>query len=305
MRSAGISVQSSLVVVAIGLAGAGRRAAQVYAPYLASCSAARFAGIWARSPDAMGKLAANYGVPAYERFDDLLEHCGAVAFAIAPAAQAEYAPIAARRGKAVLLERPVASDLSGCEQVVEAVDASGVVSQVALVWRFASAVRRFLRTDAPQVHPVGGAGKVVSGVLAAGSGASSWRIERGVLKEHGPDLVDLLDAALGPVVGVDAHGDPRGWVGLQLEHQVGHFAEASLYATSAPGLHRADVEVFGPGGAADIDCVAAVGELTYQTMFREFAEAVEARTSPELDVHRGLHLQRVIEAAETNLITRL
>jgi hypothetical protein len=37
-------------------------------------------------------------------------------------------------------------------------------------------------------------------------------------------------------------------------------------------------------------------------MIQEFAEAVVRGNSHELDVHRGMHLQRVLEAAETDLL---
>jgi hypothetical protein len=37
-------------------------------------------------------------------------------------------------------------------------------------------------------------------------------------------------------------------------------------------------------------------------MFAEFAQAVERGTTPDLDVQRGLHLQRVVEEAQTDLI---
>jgi predicted dehydrogenase len=47
------------VTVTIGLAGAGRRAADVHAPSLASCPGARFAGIWAPRAQAASAPADN------------------------------------------------------------------------------------------------------------------------------------------------------------------------------------------------------------------------------------------------------
>jgi predicted dehydrogenase len=37
-------------------------------------------------------------------------------------------------------------------------------------------------------------------------------------------------------------------------------------------------------------------------MFREFAHAVQTGEAPALDVYRGLHVQRVVEAADTDLL---
>jgi hypothetical protein len=123
-----------------------------------------------------------------------------------------------------------------------------------------------------------------------------------VLRSLGSHLIDLLDAALGRVGAVRAHGDRHGWMGLLLEHSAGRFSEASLNATAAEGSERADVEVFGSGGAADIDCLGAVGQEAFDTMFLEFAQAVERGVPHELDVRRGLHLQQVIERAEDDLL---
>lgn len=286
--------------VAIGLAGAGRRAAEAHAPLLASSPHVRFAGVWGRTPGLAQQLAWVYGVTAYTRYADLLDHCDAVTFAVPPGPQASLATTAVRRGRAVLLDLPIGGDLAEAEQLVDAVDEAGVTSQVALTWRYSKAVRAFLMGAVPQVRPLGGSGRLVSCALARSPQSQQGRLERGVLLDQGPDLVDLLDAALGRVVGVRAHGDPLGWVGLLLEHAGGRFSEASLCATADVEPARAKVEVFGPGGAAAVDC-ADVGPDTYDTMICEFANAVEHRTAHALDARHGLHLQEVLSRAETDL----
>jgi predicted dehydrogenase len=291
-----------VVALTVGLVGTGRRASQVHAPTLAGSADVEFGGIWGRTAAAARALAERYDVPVYDRFDALLERCDAVAFAVPPAVQAELAADAARHGKAILVERPIAGDLAGADELALAVERAGVVSQVALMWRYSPAVRTFLRTAVPKTAPVGGAGRLVSGVLAPGSGVSAWRTERGVLRDQAPDLLDLLDAALGPIAGVRAHGDPQGWVGLLLEQPIGHWSEVSLYALAPPGTRRAQVEVFGPEGHADLDCSDIVGPLTYERMYQEFAAAARDGTGHELDVRRGRHIQQVVEAAETDLM---
>ena len=74
-----------------------------------------------------------------------------------------------------------------------------------------------------------------------------------------------------------------------------------MSATAPRGVLRADVEIFGPGGAAALDCVGVVGPAAYRTMYAEFAAAVECQVTPALDVEHGLHLQRVIESADTDI----
>jgi predicted dehydrogenase len=285
----------------IGLVGSGRRAAYSHAPAIVATPETELAGVWSRSPEAAQSLAYRYDVPAARTFDELLDRCEAIALALPPAVQPEFAAIASRRGKAVLLERPVAADLAGAEELARAVQVAGVVSQIALMWRYSATVRQFLDSQVPATYPEGATGKVISGALAAPR-ARAWQVHRGVLMDQGVDLVDLLDAALGPIVSIRAHGDLQGWIGLQLEHQVGRFSEASMYATAEAGVNLATVEVFGPGGAAEVDCASVVDADSFRTLYQEFAEAVKKGAAPELDANRGLRLQHMIEAAETELL---
>jgi predicted dehydrogenase len=289
------------VAVRIGLAGAGRRAVAAHAPALAECREAEFAGVWAPRPDAARSLAGQHGVRAYTSFEELLGQCDAVAFAVPPAAQPTLGGLAAGRGRAVLLETPIAGDLAGAQELALAVEAAKVISQVALIWRYAFAVRDFLAVGVPRTHPQGGSGRLVTAAFAPGSSVPAWRIELGLLRSFGPWLVDLLDAALGPVGAVSAHGDPQGWLGLKLEHTQGRFSDASLTATATLDSQSADIEIFGSGGVAEVDAEAALAPEVFGTMYREFAQAVSRGEPHELDVQRGLRLQQVIEAADADL----
>ena len=290
------------MTVTIGLVGAGRRAARVHAPALDGSPDLHFAGIWARTPGPVRELAGRHRVRPFDRFTDLLDHCDAVAFAVPPPVQAELAAAAAQRGKPVFLERPMAGDVAGAEELAEAVQRSKVISQIGLAWRYSTEVRRFLSIEVRRVRPDGGAGRIVSGSHRHGGSVSAWRTERGVLRDQGVDLLDLLEAVLGPIVGVRAHGDRQGWVGLMLDHQSGRFSEASMSAAAAPEVLRAEVEIFGPGGGAALDCTRASGPHVYRAMYREFADAIRNGRAPALDARHGLHLQRVIESAETDVI---
>ena len=288
------------MAIAIGLVGAGRRAAEVHAPAIAACPEARFAGVWARSPGPTQALAAQYGVPACGRFEDLLDHCEAVVFAVPPPVQPYLAEVAAGQDKALLLERPVAGDLAGAERLAEA--AGPTVSQLALLWRYSATVRHFLTDAVPKTFPKGASGLVVT---TAPPDPRPWRRGLSVLRgDLGPDLLDLLDAALGRVIGVHAHGQPTGWFGMMFEHEGGTYSEVSMYTSPEPVRERAEIEVFGSGGVAAVDGVAAVGREAVDTMYREFADVAGHRRRHELDAARGLHLQQVIEAVESDLLHR-
>jgi predicted dehydrogenase len=274
----------------------------VHAPAIAECPDVTFAGVWARGTESARALAEKHGVQAYEHLNELLRACDAVAFAVPPVVQAELGAFAAQAKKAVLLEVPIGGDQYGAEALTEAVLLNKVVSQVALTWRYTTAVRTFLATEVPRTHPQGGVGRVV--VRARDRFVSPWWMERGVLFGVGPHLVDLLDAALGPVAIVRAHGEPDGWLGMLLEHGHDRFSEASLLATTGDEPIRAGVEIFGPGGAASVDPAAGVGPDTWLTMYREFAAAVQSGTPHELDVQRGLHVHHIVEEADTDLVRR-
>lgn len=272
----------------------------VHAPVLAAGPETRLSGVWARRPEAAERLASRHDAPAFGHLEELFDNCEAVAFCVPPAVQADLAPQAAMAGKALLLEKPLADDLAGAQRVVEAVRSAGVPSMVVLSWRYSAAVRDFLEA-ARTFSAAGGRGTFISGALLGGQFATPWRLERGALLDVGPHVIDLLDAALGPVTDVQAHGDSLGWVGLLLEHESGVMSEVSLSAAVPLQPHRAGVELYGPNGVHEIDCVTAVGASAFATLRAELADTVARGGGHPLDVSRGLHLQRILDAAEKQL----
>jgi len=286
--------------VAVGLIGAGPWASLVHAPVLASSPHTRLAGVWARRADAAAELATRHETDAVATVDELFERCEAVAFAVPPDVQAELAVRAARAGKHLLLEKPIAGDLAAAEHLASAVQEAGVRSVVVLSWRYASSVRAFL--DATYTFDaIGGRGVFVSGALLGGMFATPWRLERGPLLDLGPHVVDLLDAALGPVRNVRAAANGLDWVELVLQHEGGLVSSASLCATSAVQPHRAGVELYSQSGVLEIDCATAVGPEAFATLAEELATTIRSGNDHPLDVHRGLHLQRVLANAEAQL----
>ena len=286
--------------VSVGLVGAGPWASLVHAPVLAAHPRTRLAGVWARRPEAAAELANKHGTTAFDSVDALLDACDAVAFAVPPDVQADLAVRAAAAGKHLLLEKPIAGDLAAAEGLADAVDAAGVGSMVVLSWRYGASVRAFL-DEARAFDAIGGRGLFVSGALLGGMFATPWRLERGPLLDLGPHVVDLLDAALGPVTHVHADGDLLGWVDLALHHESGAVSSAALCASSALQPHRAGVELYSRAGVLEIDCTSAVGADAFATLADELATMVQSGGRHPLDVHRGLHLQRVLAQAEAQL----
>jgi predicted dehydrogenase len=258
------------------------------------------AGIWARRPEAADRLATHHATVACASFEELLDRCDALSFAVPPDVQAHLGAAGARAGKALLLEKPVALDLAGAEHLARAVDDAGVVTQLVLTWRYADPVRTFL-AEAADADLLGGRGQFVTGGLLGGAFATPWRIEHGPLLDLGPHVVDLLDAALGPVESVRATGDLHGWVGLLLGHAGGRASEVSLCATTPVDPPRSGVELYSTAGHLAVDTGTVFSDATIDRIVDEFADAVASGTPHPLDVHRGVHLQRVLAAAVTEL----
>ena len=286
--------------VAVGLAGAGPWATIVHAPMLAAGPETRLAGVWARRSDAAEALAGAHGAPAFTSFDALVDDCDAVAFAVPPDVQPDLAVRAARAGRAVLLEKPLAADVDGARRVADAVGEAGVGSLVVLTYRFLPQVRDFLE-QARDFDAVGGRGCVLSGAFLGGPFAQSpWRRDRGSLLDVGPHVVDLLDAALGPVVEARASGDRHGWITVGLTHEGGRHSDVSITCHAAIQPSRTEVELFGPGGSLCVDGRLGDRNVAWSNLRADFAAVARGACHP-LDAQRGLHLQRVIAEAEAQL----
>ncbi len=284
----------------VGLVGAGPWAHIAHARAIAAHPDTILTGVWARRPEAATQLAAKHEATAFASFEELLDASDAVVFSVPPAVQEELAVRAAAAGKALLLEKPIAGSLPGAQRLAEA--AANIPTLVALRWRYAPAVRDFIRQAHGQ-QPFAGRAAFISGALLPGSPfATPWRLERGALLDLGPHVIDLLDAALGPVTAVHAHGDLHGWVGLLLGHESGAHSEASLCASAPINPSQAGAELFGPAGALRIDCEASVGADAFSSMYDEFVAAARGEQSATCDVARGLALQRILEDAERQLL---
>ncbi|MFE6488359.1 Gfo/Idh/MocA family protein [Streptomyces sp. NPDC057757] len=282
--------------VKVGLVGAGPWARGVHARVLAAGPETRLTAVWARRAEAAHETAAPYGAEVAASFEELLDTCEAVAFAVPPFVQAELACRAAAAGKALLLEKPLAMDLPSAQRLVDAVDTAGVVSQVVLTSRYNPATRRFLAA-AQSVEAVGARACMVTGAFLGGEFATPWRLEHGALLDLGPHVLDLLDAAMGPIVRVRGTGDPRRWIELTCEHASGAVSQASLSGSVNVENGITRIELFGPNPELVYDGADIDHEESLPVLRREFATAVRTGKSGELDVHRGLHLQTLMAQA--------
>ncbi|MFD4788644.1 Gfo/Idh/MocA family protein [Streptomyces sp. NPDC058459] len=282
--------------VRVGLVGAGPWARAMHARVLAAGPETQLTAVWARRPQAAEETAAPYGAHVAADFADLLDRCEAVAFAVPPAVQAELAPRAARKGRALLLEKPLGPDLPAARRVADAVADAGVVSQLVLTKRYQAATRDFL-TAARGLDVVGARSCYLHGAFLGGEFATGWRLEHGALLDLGPHLLDLLDAAIGPVTAIRRTGDPRRWTELTCEHANGAVSQASLSGSVDVPRALTRVELFGRDAPLVYDTAGIDHEEGWPLLRREFATAVRTHTPTDLDARRGLHLQTLLDMA--------
>jgi predicted dehydrogenase len=293
--------------VAVGLVGAGPWAEMLHAPMLAAGPETTLAGVWARRPEAAQALAEAHGSRAVGSLEELWDRCEAVAFAVPPDVQAELATAAARAGRHLLLDKPVALTVAAAEELAAAVGEAGVVSQMVLTNRYGPRGRAFLEA-AQGFEVVGVRCASLGGALLGDSPfATPWRRRHGALLDVGPHLLDLVEAAVGPVEELSGRGDPLRWVSLTCRHAGGQVSEISMSLSLPLAETVFECVLYGPAGTLAYrrppDPPAAMAELeaAAATLRREFAAAVTSGISPELDVGRGLRLQRLIDAATRSL----
>ncbi|MGH3309436.1 MAG: Gfo/Idh/MocA family protein [Streptomyces sp.] len=282
--------------VRVGLVGAGPWARAMHARMLAAGPETVLSSVWARRPEAAAEVAARYGARAAASFDELLEGCEAVAFAVPPAVQAELAVRAARAGRALLLEKPLGPDLTAARAVADAVAESGAVSQLVLSKRYHPATRDFL-ARAGRLTVTGARSCYLHGAFLGGDQATAWRLEHGALLDLGPHLLDLLDLAVGPITSVRGAGDPRRWTELTCEHEGGATSQASLSGAVRLPRARTRVELYGEREELVYDTADIDHEECWPVLRREFATAVRTGRASDIDARRGLRLQELLEQA--------
>ncbi|MEW9553881.1 Gfo/Idh/MocA family protein [Nonomuraea sp. NPDC050783] len=285
--------------VRIGLVGAGPWARSFHAPTFAAGPETALAGVWTRSRPAAEALAAEYGVPAFRSYEELLSRCEGVVFAVPPDVQAELAARAAGAGRALLLEKPIALSVPGAEALAAAVAAAGVATQVVLTHRYRPAIRDFL--ERLRGFPVFGArGCQLTGEFLDGTYAGSpWRATGGVLYNTGPHGIDLLDAALGRIERITGTGNEDGFLALTCRHAGGAVSQLTICGR-VPPRRRTHYELYGPRGTLvlDFDRLPEDSGPTRANLRAEFARAVRTGVPHPIDVRHGLHLQRLLAQAE-------
>jgi predicted dehydrogenase len=291
-----------------GLVGTGHWARIAHAPALALASAEgiELTAVWGRDPQAADALAKAHGATGYEDIAAFLAVVDGVAFAVPPDVQAPIAATAARAGKHLLLEKPLATTEAGADDLVEAVTQTQVASVVFFTLRFQAAFRAWLADVTARGGWSGGlASWFGSSLLESSPFNSPWRRDKGALWDLAPHVIALLWAALGPVMSVTADAGPADVSHLVLHHQGG--PSSTVTVSQNGGETAAGFEAFAWGSSGRSAAPAAASDPLppMRTALAELAANIRAgRTGHPCDVRFGRDVGRVIAEAQRQIDQR-
>lgn len=284
-----------------GLLGTGPWARQAHGPALAAHPGVELVGVWGRRPEAAAEVAARFGARVYEGADALIADVDAVAIALPPAHQAPLAARAARAGRHLLLDKPLAMTVEDARAVADAVDAAGVRSVVFFTMRFDTATAEWINAQAGVGGWYTGRADWYGSVFGGDDSPfadSPWRQEKGGLWDVGPHALSVLLPVLGDVTDVRAAHGPRDTVHLTLRHTSGASSTAVLTLSAPPAAAGIGIELRGEHG------VAVYPESLAGPATDALARAIDALAAGDphpCDARFGLRVTEILAAAEAAL----
>ncbi|MDQ8701380.1 Gfo/Idh/MocA family oxidoreductase [Streptomyces sp. LHD-70] len=288
----------------VGLFGTGPWAARVHGPALAAHPDVELIGVWGRRPEAAGELATELATRAYTEADALIADVDVAAFALPPDVQADIAARAARAGRHLLLDKPVATDVAVARDLADA--AASVASVVFFTLRFSAASGPWLAEQAAVDGWFTGRAEWLGSIFAPDATspypASPWRQEKGALWDVGPHALSLLVPALGDVTAVTAARGPLDTTHLLLRHHSGASSVATLSLTAPEKAGGVTVELRGASGVATLPEVWGEGPVdAYARAVDALLTAARTGVPHACDVRFGLRVTEILAVAESSL----
>ena len=276
-----------------GLLGTGYWAAETHAAAIAAAPDTTLDGVWGRDPAKAAALAERYGTRPYEDVDELFAAVDAVAIALPPAVQAPLAARAARAGRHLFLDKPLALTVEAADEVVAAVDATGVGSVVFFTSRFNPAAVEFLDAAVATGGWDGGRATLLGSLAGSPYDASPWRHEYGGLWDVGPHALSLLMPVLGPVAGISAAQGPHQTTTALLTHDSG--AVSTMTLSLASPVSTWDVSFYGASGWGSVPPVTDAVEAAVAAL------AALAAGDRSCDVHFARDVVAALAQASADL----
>ncbi|HUG52974.1 MAG TPA: Gfo/Idh/MocA family oxidoreductase, partial [Vicinamibacteria bacterium] len=258
--------------IRLAIVGAGV-VARYHAQAIAAAPGTRLVATCRADPSKAAAAEAEFGVPCETDYDALLARpdLDAVCICTPSGAHAAQTVAAARAGKHVLVEKPMALTLEDADAMIEAADGAGVRLGVALQRRTEPAYQAVRGAIA-----AGALGRLVMGLALvpyhrgqAYYDSAAWRGTwaqdgGGALMNQGIHIVDLLLWFLGDVEEVQAHSatvahaiEVEDNAVATLRFKSGALGSIVATTAAAPGFpHR--VEVYGTRGGVQLEAEAVV-----------------------------------------------
>ena len=287
-----------------GLVGTGPWALMTHGPGLVAAHGVELVGVWGRSREKTEGLSSALGVTAYGDYDGLLSDVDAVAYAVPPDVQADLALVAARAGKHLLLDKPVALDVGAARAVRDAAADAGVASVVFFTDRFIDRSRTWFSQVAMTDGWRGGWLRWFSSLQEADNpfGASPWRQERGALWDIGPHALSTLAATLGPVTSLTAVGGEGDLVTLVLRHESGASSTVTLTQFGPPAAASFEVAVWGESGLVPMPPRPDEGFVqAFATAAEELVASAASGEPHEVDLAFGTRVVELLADAQAQL----
>ena len=183
----------------VGIIGCGKIAQVRHIPELSANPNARIIGFYNPTSSRAEQMAARYGGKVYYDIDSLLSDPGidAVVICLANQAHAEVSIKALKAGKAVLCEKPMATTIEDCIEMVDAAQKAGKALMIAQNQRLTLAHKR-----AKELLEQGEIGRVLTFRTTFGHGGpESWSINPG----KGTWFFDKKKAAMGSMADLGIH----------------------------------------------------------------------------------------------------
>jgi predicted dehydrogenase len=290
-----------------GLVGTGYWARFAHAPALAAAEDIELTAVWGRDPRAAAALAEAHGAVAYSgSFGAFLDAVDGVAFAVPPDVQAPIAVAAARAGKHLMLEKPLATSVAGADELASAVAESGVASVVFFTLLFRAEIRAWLGEVTARGGWAGGLAAWFGSSLEESSPFNTpWRRDKGALWDVAPHVVSLLWAALGPVTAVTADAGPADVSHLILHHQGGTSSTITVSQHGGEAAAGFEAYLWGPAGRSTAPSEATDALPPLGTALDELTSNIRAgRTAHPCDASFGRDVGHVISEAQRQIDAR-
>ncbi|MDT4990588.1 MAG: hypothetical protein QOH97_480 [Actinoplanes sp.] len=288
-----------------GLFGTGPWAHLAHAPGLAAHPEVDFVGVWGRNPAKADELAGAFGAKAYPTIGSLIDDVDAIAVALPPDVQAPIALQAARAGRHLMLDKPVAFTAEQADEIAAAVAERELASVVFFTRRFLPELRAFLGTTKAAGGWIEARVDHVGSIYTEGNpfGASAWRQESGGLWDVGPHAVALVLPILGPVTEVTALVGVRDMSHVLLKHAAGGISTLTLSVDVPLKAAREEAVFAGEQGIVTAPDLPWEPVIAFRLALDEVLAAASGGPRPELDVRFGATVTAILAAAAESAAT--